>query len=97
MLFPIIVAVVAIFFIVYVATRKTNKNENTTTVDTFAPSIHEEIAKTVAETKTQKPIVDEVSESKRAPKTPKRPKDTVPAPTMKAKKQSPKKPKTVNA
>lgn len=92
MLFPILIAVVAIFCIIYVATRKSNPT-STTVVESpdTEPSIHEELTKTVEETKTQAPIVDEVSKpkAKKAKKTE--------TPTMAAKKPSTKKPKTVNA
>jgi hypothetical protein len=43
-----------------------------TTVETpVIPSIHEEITKTVEETKIQQPIVDEVSKTTKAKATPK--------------------------
>lgn len=96
MLFPILIAVVAVAFIVYVATRKSKHASSYTAESTV--SIHEEIAKTVEEAKSLAPIVDEVSKpkAKKQPSTPKAKKTATP--TMAAKKQAPKKSKTtVNA
>jgi hypothetical protein len=86
MLFTIIVLAVVAALVVYV-TKKT-KNEPTNVVGEPMPSIHEEIAKTVKETKTQTPIANEVSKPK-AKKTAKA-ETSAPAPTMSAKKTTPK-------
>lgn len=93
MLFTVLAIAAVIAIAVYVA--KKTKSSTPPTVETFAaPSIHEEIAKTVEEAKSLTPIVDEVSKPKA--KKPSQPKAKKPAtPTMAAKKQAPKKPKTI--
>ena len=90
MLFTVIAIAAVIAIAVYVA----KKTKSSTSVETIAaPSIHEEIAKTVEEAKSLAPIVDEVSKSKaKKPSTPKAKKPTTP--TMAAKKPAPKKSKT---
>ena len=71
MLFTIIVIVVVTALVVH-ATKKTKTTVSTSTfVETLTPSIHEEIAKTVEEVKTQAPIVDEVSKTSKAKSAPK--------------------------
>ena len=69
MLFTIIVLVIIVTLVVY-AIKKT-KNEPTNVVGESMPSIHEEIAKTVEETKVQQPIVDEISKTTKAKPAPK--------------------------
>ena len=66
MLFTIIVLAVVAALIVYASKKKKTPNVPTTTfVETLAvPSIHEEIAKTVKETKNLAPIANEVSKTK---------------------------------
>lgn len=87
MLFTIIVLAVVAALVVYVS--KKTKNEPTNIVGESMPSIHEEIAKTVKEAKTQAPIVNEVSKTKAKKTAPKAAKveTSSPAPTMSAKKK----------
>ena len=91
MLFAIIILAAIVVASIYVS-RKTNKSTPTTVI---APSIHEEIAKTVEEAKSQSPIVDETP--KVAPKTtPKVAPKMDAKPKTQAKPKAPKK-KTVDA
>jgi len=78
MLFAIIILVLVVATAIYVS-KKINSSTSTTVI---APSIHEEIAKTVEEAKSQSPIVDETP--KVAPKV---------APKMDAKPKTQAKPK----
>jgi hypothetical protein len=92
MLFTIIALVVVAALVVYATKKKKSSVSTPVHVEEtiVAPSIHEEITKTVEEAKNLAPVVDEVSK----PKKPKKPikvetptKVETPAPTMSAKKK----------
>jgi hypothetical protein len=89
MLFTIIVLAVVAALVVYATKKKKTTVPTSTFVETITPSIHEEIAKTVKETKTQAPIANEVSKPKAKKTAPKAAKveTSSPAPTMSAKKK----------
>jgi hypothetical protein len=93
MLFTIIVLVVVAALVVYATKKKKSSVSTPVHVEEtiVAPSIHEEIAKTVEETKNLSPVTETPKPAKKKPAQKVAKVETsAPTPTMSAKKSTPK-------